>query len=285
MDYGIANKKGKPELSQAIEIVRTAWKNGIRFFDTAQAYGNSEEVLGECFKELKRDMDDNQLSVISKIDPNIKPADEDKILERIEETSEKLGQDNIYGLMLHRESWLEEGLKFIKRVIPKLKAEKKIINFGASVYSIKKAFEALNMDEIDMIQLPFNIFDQRALEHGVFQLADEKNKKIFVRSVYLQGLLLLNPNQVPDTLAFSRDALNKYHNFSRDCDIPPKLLAVAFVLKKAPNAMIVIGSETPGQVKENISLYKKSKDINLPDLSVLSTYDPQLINPSLWQNN
>ncbi|MDY7034791.1 MAG: aldo/keto reductase, partial [Thermodesulfobacteriota bacterium] len=281
MEYGVSNKTGKPDFRTAYDIVRTAWDHGITYFDTAQAYGDSEEVLGKCIKEL-RTGNKAQPSVISKLILNNDFYDIDRILKRVDVSIEKLGLNELWGLMLHRESYLDRGRNFLTNIVSILKSSKKIKNFGVSVYSAEKAIEALNMPEIDIVQVPFNVFDQRALDKGVFHLAAEKKKTVFIRSVYLQGLLLLNPNQVQDNLSFSRDMLKKYHSFSRDCDIPPKLLALTFVLKKAPDAMIVIGSENAEQVKENVFLLREAKEVCLPDISFLSTTDPRLINPSLW---
>lgn len=52
MSYGIANKTGLPDLATATAIVQTAWESGICEFDTAQAYGKSEQVLSQALSEL-----------------------------------------------------------------------------------------------------------------------------------------------------------------------------------------------------------------------------------------
>src|SRR6056297_1029414 len=49
LDYGVANKNGKPSLGKSFEMLDFAFESGIRWFDCAQAYGNAEEVLGEYF--------------------------------------------------------------------------------------------------------------------------------------------------------------------------------------------------------------------------------------------
>ena len=282
MDYGIANKTGKPRLKEAVEIIKTAFEGGIKFFDTAQVYGDSEEILGKCFKELRILQGNGPIAVISKISPDIKLSDTDNVFRMVDESLNRLGVKYLWGLMLHRESLLEQGKQFLRHIVLKLKSENKVKNFGASVYSPEKAFEALNMDEIDIVQVPFNVFDQRALDYGVFRLAEKKKKKVFVRSLYLQGLLLLDKNNIPDQVAFLREELEKYVSFTRDYEISPKLLALAFVIQKAGDAMLVIGADNSNQVKENIFLLEKAKEVDLPDLSFLSTNDPKLINPSLW---
>jgi len=281
MDYGVANKTGKPDLRTAFEIVRTAWDHGISFFDTAQAYGDSEEVLGKCFKKL-RVGNKAQPAVISKIILNNNINDTDRIIKRVDVSIEKLGLYNLWGLMLHRESCLDTGEKFLTKIASKLKSSKKIENFGVSVYSAEKAIEALYMPEIDIVQVPFNVFDQRALDKGVFHLAAENKKTVFIRSVYLQGLLLLKPDQLSKEMEFSRKALKKYNDFCMTYNISRKLFALAFVINNAPDGMIVIGSEKPDQVKENVSLFEKAKGISIPDSNSLSVSDQRVINPSLW---
>lgn len=48
MNNGIENQTGRPNLSQAKLMLRTAVANGIEFFDTARAYEANEQVLGGC---------------------------------------------------------------------------------------------------------------------------------------------------------------------------------------------------------------------------------------------
>jgi len=44
LPYGIANQTGQPDQVVATAIIREAWNQGIREFDTAQGYGDSEQV-------------------------------------------------------------------------------------------------------------------------------------------------------------------------------------------------------------------------------------------------
>jgi spore coat polysaccharide biosynthesis protein SpsF len=66
MQYGIANVRGKPTEGEALEIVNAAWTHGMRFFDTAQAYGDSKKVLGRAFRSLGFA---DQVKVVSKLSP------------------------------------------------------------------------------------------------------------------------------------------------------------------------------------------------------------------------
>jgi aryl-alcohol dehydrogenase-like predicted oxidoreductase len=281
MRYGIANRDGRPGFKQALRIVETAWQNGIRRFDTAQAYGNSEEILGACFRELLGGRGPEPV-VVSKLAPEQDISRIDSVLASVDTSMKALGLERLWGLMLHRETLLGQGKTHLSKVATRLKLEGKVAHFGVSVYSPQMAIKALDMDEIDIIQIPFNVFDQRALEQGVFRLADERGKKVFVRSVYLQGLLLLDPERLPDKMLFARDILATYRGLSKHYRISNQLLALTYVIHKAPRAYIVIGAERPEQVEENALLWAEAKDLNLPDLGSISQGDPKLINPALW---
>ena len=282
MDYGIANREGRPSMAQALDMVRTAWEGGIRCFDTARAYGESEEALGACFRNLGILTGQDPVAVISKLSPSVELSDMDQVLGELEGTLARLRLSRLRALMLHRESQLEQSEGRIARIAARLKKEDKITHFGVSVYSPEMAIKALKMDEIDVVQLPFNVFDQRAHDQGVFRVAGEMGKTVFIRSVYLQGLLLMAPERVAGEMAFSRGPLKRFRDACRDSEISPKALALAFVAQKAPDAMIVVGSETADQVKENVTLYGNAIKTDLPDLGFLSSHDQKLINPSLW---
>jgi aryl-alcohol dehydrogenase-like predicted oxidoreductase len=281
LDYGVANKSGKPDLERATAIVQKAWENGILYYDTAQAYGNSEQVLGACFKAV-RFTGNRRPRVISKIDPGLSLNDTASVLNRVDRSIRSLGVPSLWGLMLHREAMLDVGGTVLGRLARRLKAAGTIQHFGVSVYSPEKAKDAFRTPEIDMVQIPYNIFDQRAREIGLFELAIEKGKTIFVRSVYLQGLLLLDPGCLSKEMSFSKEALGKFHEHLKNSHADPKLLALGFVVKTASGALIVLGAELPEQVEENIQLYRHTEQMHLPDMKGLASTDPKLIDPNEW---
>ena len=48
INYGITNKVGKVNKKEVRNILQLAVESGIELLDTAQAYGSSETILGEC---------------------------------------------------------------------------------------------------------------------------------------------------------------------------------------------------------------------------------------------
>jgi aryl-alcohol dehydrogenase-like predicted oxidoreductase len=53
VNYGINNSEGKPSLAKSFDILNMAYENGIRTLDTAEAYGNAQEVIGAFHEKYK----------------------------------------------------------------------------------------------------------------------------------------------------------------------------------------------------------------------------------------
>ena len=68
MAYGINNPYGKPSRETSLQIFHEAVQKGITTFDTAQAYGDAEELLGEYLRTYGNT---KEIKVISKLQPNI----------------------------------------------------------------------------------------------------------------------------------------------------------------------------------------------------------------------
>ena len=65
LDYGINNPNGKPTREKSLEMLDYAWQKGIRVFDTAYAYGDAEEILGEFTKTRELG---NKIKIITRFD-------------------------------------------------------------------------------------------------------------------------------------------------------------------------------------------------------------------------
>ena len=72
MNYGIANKSGKPDIAKSFSILKTAVDGGVNSFDTSLHYGDSEEVIGSFFSEGKRGINNPVLTTKFKVTPGDK---------------------------------------------------------------------------------------------------------------------------------------------------------------------------------------------------------------------
>ncbi len=282
MPYGIANETGQPDLSTSQAIIREAWKHGIREFDTAQGYGRSIEILGYCLSQLERSKD---ALVTSKFDPSLNHLSRKELSNALDESLALLHISKLAGIMLHREEHLDLWEKGLKEIILGFVKEGRVDRVGVSVYSPKKALQALETAGIDMVQFPTNILDRRFVDAGVFDLARKKGKELYIRSVFLQGLLLMDREQLPVEMNnIARPVLEKLEFVIKEFNLTRQELALGYVKTQFPEAKIIFGAETVGQVKENAGFWNS----NLPQTVIerlhqaFESVDRTILDPVLW---
>ncbi len=132
--------------------------------------------------------------------------------------------------------------------------------------------------------MPANIVDQRFADAGVFNLADEKGKQVYIRSVFLQGLLLMKPEDLPANMAFVKPTLNKIDNLCAQYKYTRQKMALLYIKGKYPQARIIFGAETPTQLEQNLNIWKDNftSIFEINEFDSLSIADERIINPSFW---
>jgi aryl-alcohol dehydrogenase-like predicted oxidoreductase len=288
--YGIANRVGKPDDQVACAILKTAVDRGVNCFDTAPSYGNSEEVIGNHFVKYKNSV--KPPVIITKLSPlHI----EEKInfhsvyfhvKQKVTSSMRKLHLDYIPIFLFHRASDIQLYDGLILESCLKIKEEGMIGSLGVSVYSPQEAELLLHSIGIDVIQVPLNIFDHRLVHSGQLSQLSEKQVIVFARSIFLQGLFFLDTGKLPENLDIAREPLKKLNQFSRDCGISIPELALNFVRDLPGVTSVIIGAETPQQVKNNIDLMNSPglpPGIKNEILKLFSNLPIELVNPSLWR--
>jgi aryl-alcohol dehydrogenase-like predicted oxidoreductase len=282
MNYGIANTSGKPEDASAFSIIESAWNSGITAFDTAQAYGESEERLGVILKELGIN---EKADVITKFSPSLNPTDIGSLEKSFESSLDKLNSNCIWCLMLHRFEWLSFMDNGLGEFLCGLRRKGVVKYLGVSVSSPDEAFNVLDKDIFDIIQIPYNAWDSRVPDSGLNKAAVKKKKELHLRSIFLQGLLTMSPEAVKRRLPIAYKASLEWSSLAESFKITPRELALHYAASS--DFPLVIGSETPEQVKEN------SETINGKGLTEKDIYkirrrmEPYLtekiVNPALWE--
>ncbi|MEK9657785.1 MAG: aldo/keto reductase [bacterium] len=279
MDYGIANQTGQPDKQEAFEILDEAFKNGVNTIDTAQAYGNSENIIGQWFDQ-NRDKK-SSFNIISKWDAKIN--DTDQLIKSAQTSVKTLGVP-LWGIMIHDEEHLDH-LDTIYQASKVLKKQGLIKYLGASVYSVEAAKKAIISSNMDFIQVPCNAWDHRMIEGEVFELAKKNDKLCFVRSVFLQGILIMNSTKINNKAPNLSYLHQLWENESILCNSSKEEFAIEFVKKlKMP---LVFGIELSKQLKSNISLLKLELNFNKYQNSIkrFKKYlKNQEIDPRKWKS-
>ena len=170
--------------------------------------------------------------------------------------------------------------------LEEIKNEGLIEHIGISIYTPEEAEEALKFREIYVIQVPINIFDQRLIKTGMLKRLKKKNYIIFARSIYLQGLFFLSPeDEKLQNNVEAKAPLKRLHNLSKEYDIHISPLALSFVNSVPEIDSMVIGSEKIEQIAENLEILNgEPLKIEIYKLIIeeFSEISETVINPSLW---
>lgn len=269
IDYGISNNKGKVSNNEINEILDYAKSAGISTLDTAHFYGTSEETLGSFDLE-----DFDVVTKTSKIDYNLdKQANFDRYKEAFYLSQKRLGYIQLHGLLFHESNDLLSpwGLT-LWDLMEDFKQKEYVRKIGVSVYSPKQLENILKLVDIDIVQFPLNILDQRFLY--ILPELKKRNIEVHTRSTFLQGLLFLDVRTINPYFEPIKPILEK---------LPKDRLgtALSFVKNIDEIDKIVVGVTSKNELQEICSQY--NKDIEKIDFSQFRVNDEKFINPSKWE--
>ncbi len=277
LDYGISNTKGKPSLNKSFEILNTAFNNHITILDTAEAYGNSQEVIGLFHKKYPN----KTFKIISKIHPNFNEKKID-ILKAIKTDCEILNVDSLYGYMFHHYASLKSNENSYHKFI-EAKALGLVEKIGVSLYSNHEIEDVMkNYTKFDFIQLPFNLFDNEKQRKEILVKAKQKGIEIHTRSVFLQGLFFMDLQQLPSALLSLTDSLEKLNRIKEKYTIDTTTLALQYTLQKEYIDCIVIGVDSEKQLLSNLKVTRNKQKIPHQDIDTIDIKNTNLLNPSNW---
>jgi aryl-alcohol dehydrogenase-like predicted oxidoreductase len=187
--YGAANRTEKPSRETALRLIKRAADAGITAFDTARAYGDSEERLGEALNG-RRVRTITKLSPLAELKPDAPRAAVRAAVEAsVGKPLSALKRQNLDCLLLHCAAHLTALDGATWHVLQTYLAAETIGSLGVSVQSPAEA-RALAAPQAQHLQLAFNLLDWRWHEAGVVDaIRDRTSLSVHARSVFLQGIL------------------------------------------------------------------------------------------------
>jgi aryl-alcohol dehydrogenase-like predicted oxidoreductase len=190
----------------------------------------------------------------------------------------------VHGFLAHRlETIYTESFS---QAVQKLKDNGLIIKSGVSVYSPQEAKTAIKNPLVEIIQIPFNILDRRWIDEGIIEKVQKNNIQLFFRSVFLQGLLFLNNNELNKLqMGWAIPYLNQFNQLVSETSLTPMELSFSLLCNIPGDNIIIMGVDNLGQLQKNIKIAKKVKqDEALSDKwwSSIPVFPEKLLNPTLW---
>lgn len=274
LDYGISNSRGKVPENEINVILQNAYTSGIRILDTASAYGNSEEVISKSQATIGK-----EFSIISKypVNADLPPYT------WIDTSLSKLNRTSLYGYMFHNFEIYRKHPEFVDDLV-KIKESNKAEKIGYSLYLPQEVETILkNNLPCDIIQIPYNIFDQRF--NYLLPELKKRNIEIHVRSIFLQGLFFMKIDSLSDFFNPVKEKLIKLHKYADEKKVSIQDICLGFVNSNPCIDHIVFGVDSLNNFTENIKSYETIKNHNYynNDLKYLQEENEDFLLPSKWR--
>jgi len=285
MAYGIGNRDGQPDFRRVRAIMEAAIEGGVNCFDTAAAYGTSEELLGRALRELGCG---DEVVVVTKVRALAPEVRADRRLAAqavhasVAASRKRLGIDTLPLVLFHRETDAVH-LDALEALKERGWLRHAGISWGGGPDPATAAL--LKAPGVAAVQLPCNVLDRRHRQAGALRDAASSGTAVFVRSLYLQGLLLMPEEKIPEALRDVIPVRRGVDRIAADADVPVHELAVRYMLSQDDVTCLLAGVETVAQVKDNIAIFEKGPlaptivraldelDIELSDL---------VLTPAMW---
>ncbi|MEK7531878.1 MAG: aldo/keto reductase [Patescibacteria group bacterium] len=287
MKYGLNNTDGQPTKEESFSILDAALAAGITTFDTAYGYGTAEDILGAWISN--RSLSGN-VRIISKMNPHVLndypdgTKATDVVRMELEKSLARLHVESLDGYLFHSPYYIY--LRHMVEGLQKVRETGMVKNIGVSIYDEAEALQAVELG-VDYVQVPYNVFDGRLGRTEFFELAKKNKVTVFARSPFLQGLLLMQPDQLPAHLAHLRPHLERFIGIAKRYQMSPVEAALRFVDVKCPADYIVFGVDTTAQLKEDVGIMavpsSTIESIWIAEMrEVFKDINHGAVNPSLW---
>jgi len=277
--YGVANTSGWPSLEKSVDMLSFALHKGVTSLDTARGYGEAEERIGAFlggssfqgeppYITTKLNvglgkprpggviLSDRELNELHKDSFAHRDQLEKIVFEAVEASLLKLRLSKVNCVLLHDPIEMMVCGASLAKVMGNLITAGYTDEVGVSLYHPAEVDAMLGYEEYTATQLPMSLFDQRMLHSGALHRLNAKNYAVFVRSVFLQGVFFLDPDDLEDPLLrqYAGPHIRTLQQLAQDEGMSVAQLAVSFARDAEGVSSLVLGCDTKEQVLENISL-------------------------------
>jgi aryl-alcohol dehydrogenase-like predicted oxidoreductase len=272
MDYGISNVHGQVSTTEVAAILERAFDAGVRTIDTAAAYGNAEDVLAGA---LQGHRDFRIVSKTLRISHGVQAVED-----RVRRSAEILGTP-IDTMLVHSAGDLlgADGDDLWKMLI-RLRDSGFVLRIGISAYTADDPLMLAKRFRPQVFQLPVSLLDQRLVADGTLASLKSVGIELHVRSVFLQGVLLMQPAELPPKLARAAPELERVRALVAAGGVTPLEAALGFVLRQPEIDYVVVG--VTGLQELDQILAAAALPPPAVDWHACALNDPVLLTPSLW---
>ena len=282
LEYGVTNRSGQVSPAALKAILAGARNRGIDMIDTASQYGNSEAAIGAAMGEA------GGMKLITKSASLAMAGGEHHAVQLLNDgfaaSLSNLGVSRIDGFLFHRASDLTG--EFGPQLWNAARAFKEagfVSKIGVSVYDGEEISRILERVTPDIVQLPYNLLDQRLRLNESLSRLHDAGVEVHARSAYLQGVLLGDPKSLPAFLAGLGDQIAAFHEAMQELGETVQAGLLACVMQRPEIARIVAGVTSIGELDALADAAEAGARLAAThDFSGWAMDAPDLLNPALW---
>ena len=274
LDYGATNRAGQISLDAAHRILQTAQDGGIRWLDTAAAYGDAEERLGSVLDG------DPYFSICSKLAPARDAPLAEAARRSLDNSLTRLRRPQLEALLVHAAADLlgKEG-DALWDSLSTLRDQGLARSIGVSVYEAGEIEAIVARYKPDWIQLPCSVLDQRLVQSGVLARLNQAGIRVQARSLLLQGLVCADPDALPEALTALRPSLQRLRNSASSPLSSPLAMALAWAASQQEIELAVLGVTRREELQQCLDEFIARPGIDWPAFACNET---ELLDPRKW---
>ena len=269
-NYGVTNR----ELLSSHEIkhiLKDSSEFGIKTIDTAPNYDGVEKKLGKF--DLKAFNIVTKIS-LTKDDEIINSRNLNK---NIQNSLTALNLEKIYAILIRNPTNLMKNKKLLN-VLIEYKKKNKISKIGYTLYNIKELSVLYSYFKPDIVQIPYSIVDKSFENKDWLTKMYNDGIEVHVRSVFLQGLLLINEESLPREFSKYREFFKRFDVWIKKNKISKLVACLSPLLYDKRISKVIVGINSRHNLAQ-INNIKKKKVI-YPNW--LQLKNENLLNPSKW---
>ena len=277
--YGISNATGHPDEAEIAAILDCAVRSGIGYLDTATSYGSAEILVGRHLPA------NHSLRIVTKMpaidEAAIEPRHKDAMLAQLHDSLDRLRTKQVYGVLVHRGAdFAKAGAEYLAEALHEAKARGWTQRIGVSIYDAEELGQVERLLQPELVQLPFNSLDRRPLTSGVLARLKADGIEVHARSIFLQGVLLMEPSALSDFFAPLKTAIAGLHARWASAGLTPLAGCLHAVLRPEIDAAIV-GVNRWSELEEITQAVEAIGDGDFDD-EAAANIDPTYLDPRRW---
>jgi aryl-alcohol dehydrogenase-like predicted oxidoreductase len=280
MDYGVSNRVGRPSESEVAAILARAVEAGVGYLDTAASYADAELLIGRFLPS------GHGLRIVTKLPPiaedEITAHQGEAILVELAASLERLRSPQVHGVLIHQTRDLAKpGWQHLVDAMREAKARGWTSCVGVSIYDENDLALIEGRFTPDIVQLPFNVLDHRLSASGWLARLHASGTEVHARSLFLQGLLLMDPATVPGYFAPVKGTLVKLHAAWAAQKRTPLVGCLRCVLDNADIDAAIVGVNRLHELNEIEAAVAGSAGDN-GEFELPAVIDPIYLDPRRW---